>query len=194
MIQANLGLAPWDALNMGMSYVTGMSYGDAGVAVGLVILIADILLREKIGFGTILNTLLISKLVDVFYFFDLLPKAQSFGLGLVFLISGQVILCFGTYFYISPAMGCGPRDSLMVALSRRLKKFPIGLIRGTLEGIALVTGWLMGAKVGIGTLISVLCIGFILQGTFALMRFDPKSVWHESCFVTVGRLRSRKAV
>ncbi len=193
-IQANLGLSPWDALNMGVSNVTGFSFGDAGVAVGLVILVADVLLGEKIGFGTLVNTVMIGKMVDLFNYIELLPKMNGFLPGLALLLSGQVLICFGMFFYVGAALGSGPRDSLMVALNRKLRRVPVGVARGIVEGTALFLGWMLGAKVGIGTLIAVFGIGFIMQAVFSLVHFDPKAVLHENVMVTVNKWRSGQGV
>ena len=191
-IQANLGLSPWDALNMGVSNVSGLSFGDAGVIVGMFILVLDVLLGEKIGFGTLVNTVMIGKMVDLFNHIELLPKMNGFLPGLALLLAGQVIVCFGMAFYVGAALGSGPRDSLMIALHRKLPRVPVGMARGIVEGTALLVGWLLGAKVGIGTLVAVLGIGFIMQGVFGLLRFDPKAVRHENAVVTVNNLRNRK--
>lgn len=188
-IQANLGLSPWDALNMGINCATGLSFGNASVVVGLFILVADVLLGEKIGFGTLVNTVMIGKMVDLFNYIELLPKMNGFFSGIALLLSGQILICFGMYFYIGTGLGSGPRDSLMVALNRKLKRVPIGLARGLIEGAALLVGWMLGAKVGIGTLIAVLGLGFIMQGVFSLLRFDPKAIHHESIMVTINQLR-----
>ena len=188
-IQANLGLSPWDALNMGIYYATGLSFGNASVMVGMFILVADVLLGEKIGFGTLVNTIMIGKMVDLFNYIDLLPKMNGFLSGIALLLSGQILICFGMYFYIGAGLGSGPRDSLMIALHRKLPRVPIGLARGLVEGTALSIGWMLGAKVGIGTLIAVLGIGFIMQGVFALVHFDPKAVRHENVMVTVNHMR-----
>ena len=72
----------------------------------------------------------------------------------------------------------------MIALSKRLPSVSIGVIRGGIEGAALIIGWLLGAKVGIGTIISVFGIGFIIQYTFKLLRFNVKAVKHDSLFDT----------
>ena len=77
----------------------------------------------------------------------------------------------------------------MVALGRRLPKIPIGAIRGLIEGTVLIIGWLLGAEIGIGTIISVFGIGLILQFTFKLLYFDVKNIKHESVADTVKQCR-----
>ena len=189
-IQANVGLAPWDAFSMGISYKTGIMYGNVVVYTGFLIIIIDFLLKEKIGFGTIINAILIGKVVDLCNYLGLLPMLDNFAAGVAMLFAGQVVICLGSYFYIGAAMGCGPRDALMVAMGKRFSRLPIGLVRGILEGTVLLLGWLMGAKVGIGTIIAVFGIGTIMEYTFRILKFDVKGVRHENFADTVRRIRS----
>lgn len=184
-IQANVGLAPWDALTIGISMKTGILYGDVSVLIGLVILVLDVILKEKIGVLTIMNTILIGKFVDVLNIVNILPKIDNFIVGLIVLFIGQVILCFGCYFYIKPGLGCGPRDSLMVAFGKRLNRVPIGFVRGVIECTVMIMGWLLGAKVGIGTVIVMFSISAITQWVFDLMKFDVKALKHEDVLDTV---------
>ncbi len=190
-IRANIGLAPWEAFSMGFSHLTHISYGNIVVISGLVIIAVDFALKEKIGFGTILNAILIGKFVDLIQFANIVPMMSNLGLGLLMLLSGQVVICIGSYFYIGASLGCGPRDALMVALGKRMQKVPIGAIRGLIEGTVLIIGWLLGAKVGIGTVISVFGIGLILQFTFKLLIFDVKNIKHESIADTVKQCHIR---
>jgi len=184
-IQANIGLAPWEAFSMGGSYLTHISYGNIVVISGFVIIAIDFAFKEKIGFGTILNAILIGKFVDLIQFANIVPLMSNFWLGILMLLLGQVVICVGSYFYIGASLGCGPRDALMVALGKCMPKVPIGAIRGLIEGTVLIIGWLLGAKVGMGTVISVFGIGLILQFTFKLLRFDVKNIKHESVADTV---------
>ena len=192
-IRANIGLGAWESLSMGLSYLTGARYGVMSVATSVVILGVDLLLRERIGLGTILDAALVGTFVDLLSALDLVPMMTGFWAGLGVLLFGQVLMCVGSYFYMGAALGCGPRDSLMVALARRLPRVPIGLVRGTIEFTALAVGWLLGAKVGVGTVISVFGIGVILQITFRLFRFDARAVRHESLLESARRACGRKA-
>lgn len=181
-INANIGLAPWDAFGIGVSNLTGISYGNVSILTGIVILFSVVLLKEKIGIGTVLNTVLIGVFVDILLSLNILPKMTNFFAGLLVMFIGQIIISFASFFYISPGMGCGPRDTLMVALGKRFPNIPIGAIRGLIEGTVLIIGFLLGAKVGIGTVIAVFGISFIMQTTFKHLKFDIKGVVHESLF------------
>lgn len=187
-IQANIGLASWEAFSMGIAYLTNQTYGNILIISGLVILVVDVALKEKIGFGTILNTILIGTFVDMIQAADVIPQMHHFFSGVVMLLLGQVSICVGSYFYIGASLGCGPRDALMVALGKRMPKVPIGIVRGIIEGTVLLIGWLLGAKVGIGTIISVFGISFILEATFKILHFDVTNVTHESVVDTVKEL------
>lgn len=190
-IQANIGLAPWDALSMGINNYTSLSYGQIVIITGLIILVVNVSLKEKIGIGTILNTLLVGVFVDELQSLNVFPEMKSFLGGFIVLIVGQFILCLGTYYYIGVGLGGGPRDGLMIALGKRFPKVPIGLVRGLIEGSVLLIGWLLGAKVGIGTVISVFGIGFLLEFTFKLFHFDVKSIEHESIQDVVQKVSTR---
>ncbi len=179
-IQANIGLAPWDAFHLGIAGVTGLSYGNVSLISGIVILVIDYLLKQPLGFGTLINATIVGKIVDLFDWLNLVQPMQSLLSGTILMIVGMELVCISTYFYIKAGMGCGPRDGLMVALSIRLRKLPIGAVRGLLEGTVLLIGFLLGAKVGIGTVIAACSISFLLDRTFRLLRFDVKSVHHQT--------------
>lgn len=187
-IQANIGLASWEAFSMGLAYLTDQTYGNILIISGFVILVIDVALKEKIGFGTILNTILIGTFVDLIQAVDLIPQMNNFFSGVLMLLLGQLSICIGSYFYIGASLGCGPRDALIVALGKRLPKVPIGIVRGVIEGTVLLIGWLLGAKVGIGTVISVFGISFILEVTFNILHFDVTNIEHESIVDTVRTL------
>lgn len=164
--------------------VTGIAFDTMITLSGMAILALVVALKEKVGIGTILNTVLIGVFVNFLYWLDLVPACDDFILGVVMLLLGQVVICFGSYFYISPGLGCGPRDSLMVAIGKRMPKVPIGAVRTGMEGFVLLIGWLLGGSVGLGTVIAVFGIGIILQGVFRLMKFNVTAVEHESLIAT----------
>lgn len=185
-IHADIGLAPWDAFGIGINKVTGISYGNVSIITGILILIALVLFfKEKIGFSTILNTILIGIFADLIINFNIVPFMTNFFTGLLMLITGQIVICYATYLYISVGLGSGPRDTLMVAIGKKFPNTPIGIIRGAIEGTVLLIGWVLGAKVGAGTVVYVFGIGFVLQTTFKLLHFDVRSVVHESIFDTI---------
>lgn len=190
-IQANIGLAPWSAFSQGVSARTGTTYGVITILSSLAIMLIDIALKEQIGWGMILDSLLVGPFVDMFTAMNLVPMLNGFLSGVVLLLVGLEVICIGSYFYISAALSAGPRDTLMVALVQRLPRVPLALIRCCIEGTALLIGWLCGAKVGVGTVLSVVCLGVMLQYTFKVLHFDVKSVKNENVIETARNMMKR---
>lgn len=183
-IQANIGLAPWDCLSMGVSGRVGYSYGIVHTAISIIILVIDILLKEKIGYGTILDALLVGNYVDLIDRIVTLPDFSSLPVRILMVVIGLFIMGYGQYFYMDAAQGCGPRDSLLIALGKRFPRTPIGVVQTVMVGIALLIGWLLGGPVGIGTVISVFGLGTALQIVCKIMKFEPRDVVHKNVFET----------
>lgn len=188
-IRANIGYAPWDVFHTGIGKVTGLTLGMASISVGLIIGAITLLLGEKIGFGTIANMIVVGLFIDGFMYFDPIPVNQNFWMGILIMVAGLYIISFATFFYVNSGFGAGPRDSLMVALTRKTK-IPVGINRIAIEVAALLTGWYLGGPVGIGTLISALGSGFAVQTTFKLVRFDITQVKQETLMETLRNFRS----
>lgn len=182
-LNAHIGYAPWEVFHVGFAKTAGISIGTASIIAGAAIGIIAILLGEKLGLGTILNMILIGVFLDLIIGFHIIPTADSFILGILMLIIGLFIIALASYFYIGSAFGAGPRDSLMIALTRKTK-LPIGVCRGTIELLAVLAGWSLGGMFGIGTLISAFAIGFCVQLTFKLLKFDTTEIQHETLGLT----------
>ncbi|MBR2061742.1 MAG: hypothetical protein IJ969_00315, partial [Anaerotignum sp.] len=183
-IQANIGLAPWDCLSMGASYRVGMSSGIVHTIISIIIVLIDVLLKEKIGYGTILDALLVGNYVDLIDHIITLPDFNSLPISIVMVVVGLLIMGYGQVFYMDAAQGCGPRDSLLVALGKRFPRTPIGVVQTGMVGIALLIGWLLGGPVGIGTVISVFGLGTALQIVCKIMHFEPRDVVHKNVIET----------
>jgi len=190
-IQAHIGYEPWDVFHVGLARTTGLSIGTISIIVGLVIVVLIALLGERLGLGTLLNMILIGLFLDLFMALGVIPQAKDLLTGIPMLLAGLLIIALASYFYIKSAFGAGPRDNLMVVLARRTK-LPIGVCRGAVELLVTIIGWLLGGMVGVGTVISVVMIGFFIQLVFRLFKFDIMSVRHETLTETLATLRERK--
>ena len=190
-IQANIGAGPWDVLNLGLSKSLGILYGTASIAVSFTILVIDILLREPIGLAMFIDAVVVGKSVDFFNHINAVPPRQSVWSGIPVMLLGLTIMAYTQYTYMYAALGCGPRDTLLVGLAKRLRRIPIGAVSIALLSLATLTGWLLGGPVGVGTLICAFCTGPIMQFAFRTVRFDATRVRHqqliESLRVFLGR-------
>ena len=178
-IQANLGAAPWDVLNLGISRSLHILYGNASIAVSLTILVIDILLKEPIGIAMFIDAVVVGKAVDYFNWVHAVPACDSLVTGIPVMFAGLVILAYTQYTYMIASLGCGPRDTLLVGLAKRVKKLPIGAVSIALLSTATLIGWLLGGPVGVGTLICAFCTGPIMQAAFRSVRFDATAVRHQ---------------
>ena len=177
-IFANIGLAPWDCLGMGVAKHTPLNYGLAMTLIAVAVLIVDLLLKERIGFGTVIDALLTGNFVQMFNDLNPLPENGSLWLGIVIMLAGFVFMALGMWIYMLAGQCCGPRDSLLVGLGKRLRRLPIGLVEILLWAAVLLAGWLLGGPVGIGTLISTVGAGAGMQLVYHLVRFEPRDVRH----------------
>lgn len=178
-IQANIGAAPWDVLNLGLSKSLGILYGNASIAVSLTILIIDILMKEPIGIAMFIDAVVVGKAVDFFNRIHPVSPCQSLVTAIPVMLAGLFVLAYTQYTYMMASLGCGPRDTLLVGLAKRLKKLPIALVSIGLLGTATLTGWLLGGPVGIGTIICAFCTGPVMQFAFRTVRFDATEIRHQ---------------
>lgn len=160
MVRAGLGLAPWDVLNQGLSGQLGWSFGMVIVAIGALVLLLWIPLRQKPGIGTVGNILLIGPSTDLAL--SLLPTPDALWLRGLMLAGGVVLCGLATGAYIGAGLGPGPRDGLMTGVVRRTG-WSVRTVRTGIELTVLAAGWLLGGSAGLGTLAFALAIGPLAQ-------------------------------
>lgn len=172
MVHASIGLAPWDVLAQGISIQTGISFGQATIAVSAMVLLSWIPLRVKPGIGSILNALMLGIYADLTLPF--LPELEGYLARLSFFLLGLVVVSFATGMYISSHMGKGPRDGLNTGLAQRFG-LPFWVARSMVEVVAVTAGFLLGGQVREGTLIFAVAIGYLNQLGLRLFKLVDKS-------------------
>ena len=160
IIQARLGVSPYDVLHQGLAEITGLSFGVVVVLLGLLILVAWIPLGQRFGIGTLINTLTVGFVVDAGL--HLIGTPDSLLLRWPMLLGGIVVTALGIGLYIGAGLGPGPRDGLMTGISA--KGYPLWAVRTLLELAALAIGWALGGEVGVGTVLFAFGIGPLGQG------------------------------
>ncbi len=189
-IYANIGLAPWDCLGMGIARHTPLNYGVSMTLIAVLILVIDILLKERIGFGTIIDAFLTGNFVQAFNTLNRLPENTNLWLGIVIMLGGFVFMALGMWIYMSAQQCCGPRDALLVGLGKRLPRIPIGIVEVLLWAVVLLIGWLLGGPVGIGTLISTFGAGLVMQLVYGIIRFEPRDLKHRDVFSVIREMQT----
>ena len=192
-IYANIGLAPWDCLGMGIAKHTPLNYGMAMTIMAVTILFIDILLKEKIGFGTIIDSLLTGNFVQAYNTLNPLPENHNLWLGICIMLLGFVFMAIGMMIYMKAQQGCGPRDSLLVGLGKRMPKVSIGIVEVILWGVVCLLGFLLGGPVGIGTLIGTFGAGLVMQIVYTIIRFEPRELKQRDVFAVVKELKGQES-
>ena len=172
MIHTGLGVPPWDVLSQGLQVQTGWSFGTCAVVISGIVLLMWIPIKQQPGIGTVINAILIGPFADLSK--PLMPELSGWFANLVWMIIGLIAVAIGAGLYISANLGAGPRDGLMVGLTR-VSGWPFWVIRTIGESVVLITGWLLGGTVGIGTALFAISIGTLMQMTMKWFGFDPKS-------------------
>ena len=168
IVQASLGLDSWDVLQMALTYHFPITLGQSSIGVAFLIVLVDIILKEPLGWGTIANMIFIGVWVDI-----LRPYVPSvphlFVIQIGYLLLGTLIMGFATAVYVGVDAGAGPRDTLMLALSR-LEKTSLRVARTCLEVTVVALGWFLGGPAWLGTLVAAIAIGPAVQLGFKVLR------------------------
>lgn len=188
-IRSGIGVSAWDTFALGVADVTHIQYGTITMLTGLVVLAIVLIMKQPVGIGTLLDALIIGKLCDLFLWLDFIPTFDFLPFQILMLLSSLIIICIGSVLYTTAALSVGPRDTLMLALAKRFTKVPVGLIKSLIEGTVFIIGVILGAPVGIGTLICVFGTGFIYQLTLNIFHVDVRNITQENIFETLNRFK-----
>lgn len=172
MIQAGIGVSPWDVLGQGTALQSGLPFGVATNMIGLLVLLLWIPIRQKPGIGTVLNVLLVGPSAEVGL--AVLPMPTELWAQILLFAGGLTLLALATGLYIGARMGPGPRDGLMTGIHRKWG-WKIWKVRTVIELTVLTIGWLLGGTVGVGTVAFALLIGPMVNAALPLLHIpEPR--------------------
>ena len=173
VLRAGLGLAPWDVLHQGLAEHLDATVGQMVIAVSFVVLLLWVPLRERPGFGTFANAVLVGVFVDLTLL--VVDPAQGWPARVLLLLGGVLLNGLATALYIGASLGPGPRDGLMTGLVRRTGH-SVRLVRTLIEVGVLVVGFLLGGTVGVGTVLYAVAIGPIAHALLPLFTIASRRV------------------
>jgi uncharacterized membrane protein YczE len=160
LVHSRLGNSPWTVLAEGVSKHTPLAIGTATILISGLVMLAWIPLHQRPGIGTIANAVLIGVAIDVML--PLLPGPGGIVERYAFVAVGIALVGIGSGLYLTAHLGPGPRDGLMTGIHYRTG-MSLRLVRTILEGSALVVGWLLGGRVGVGTVAFAVLVGPAVQ-------------------------------
>ena len=185
VIAGSAGTNAWSTLSLGLASRLQVSYGTGNIIISIIVLGVDLLCRGKLGLGSVLNAFLIAVFSDFFInTLTFFPPADNMLLGVVYTLLGQVIVAFATIVYMLPALGCGPRDTLLVLIGRRFARRPIGTVKFGMEILVLFLGVALGAPFGLGTVLVMALQASIFQMACRICRYEIRDVEHEDLIDT----------
>jgi len=170
LLLSGLGVDPWDVLQQGLSRAVGLQVGTWAILVGVVVLLGWIPLRQRPGLGTVANVIVIGLVINATL--AALPVPHGPVLPWVALLAGIVLNAIATGAYIGAGLGPGPRDGLSTGIAAR--GHSLRVVRTTIEVSVLVSGWLLGGTVGVGTLAYALSIGPLTHLTIPALRLPEQ--------------------
>ena len=171
MIQGNLGTSAWAVLEVALAHKLGISIGTMTVLMGFMVLSGALLMREKLGWGTLGNILSIGPWEDMWL--SIIPSVKdNLPIQIGMLLLAIFLMGLASAIYIGVDAGAGPRDSMMLAI-KRITGVSIRVARAIIEVTVVTLGWLLGGPVGIGTLIYALLVGPSVQLGFKLFNVHP---------------------
>ena len=173
-LYSNLGMSPWGVFQVGLAKILPLTLGQVSQVVGLAVLILGWALGFPPGLGTVANMYLIGLFIDLVMAWNILPQPSDIVFQFAMLILGIAVIGVASLFYLGVQLGAGPRDGLMVGLVTKLDR-PVSQIRMAIEVTVLVMGFFLGGPVGIGTILNALLTGPVVQHSFKLGGFNPKS-------------------
>jgi len=166
VVQSNLGNAPWTVFAQGLSLKTGLSLGWATFVTGCFVLLIWIPLRERPGFGTLANIVIISAAIE--FGVSVFPLQETLIGGLASALIGIALVGLGSALYITCGLGPGPRDGAMTGIHQRTG-VRVGRVRMGIEVTVLIVGALLGGQLGLGTVLFALLIGQSVAISFGIV-------------------------
>jgi uncharacterized membrane protein YczE len=176
-LESHLGLWPWDVLHQGIAEHTPLTFGEANVAVGIVVLLVAWSLGGRPGIGTVANATLVGLFIQVLGGIGWVESLADQGLAvrIALLAAGIALAGPGSAFYIGADLGAGPRDTLMLVGARRTGR-RVGVVRAAIELSVLVVGIALGGTFGVGTVVFAIVIGPVVELGFGLLAHSPLGV------------------
>jgi hypothetical protein len=160
---SRLGSDPLTVLQQGLHMILGITVGQASLLYnGIVMLLAVLFARSRLGIGTVVYIVLVGILIDAFTLLFggwilLNPAMRS-----VCLIAGQVAVTLGFALLIDIDLGTNGLDALLLAIEEKTN-ISYQMLKTAADILYTVSGLLMGGVAGFGTAVSVLSSGGLIS-------------------------------
>ena len=166
LVVSHWGATPWTVFAEGVARHAHISLGWSTALISCVVLLLWFPLRERPGFGTIANLVIIAYVLDIVS--TSVPEPRDAIVKAIYMVAGVVAIGIGSALYLTTGLGPGPRDGLMTSIHRHFG-VSVVYVRLSLEILVLVAGWLLGGTVGVGTAFFAATVGFSVGASLNLV-------------------------
>ena len=184
-LQADLGMQPWQAMRLGLANQLNVTFGTVSIVMSLILIVIDLFLKQKLGLGTFLDAFLVGLGMDICIHLNFLPVQTNLFFQVFWVVAGMVVCAVGQWLYMATGLCCGPVDSFLLGIGQLFPNISIGKVNLGILAAVLAICVLLKSPLGIGTVITVVFTGFIMDVVFKLVKFKPRKVVHESLIETV---------
>ena len=188
-IIADIGYAPWDSFSFGLAEYIPLNYGQIVTITCIIFVIIDLIMGEKIGFGTIIDALYTGNCTQFMYDHLKFGECKNLIISLLVISIGFFFMGLGQYLYMREGQSCGPKDSFLVGLGKRFPKVRIGVIEFLILGTVLVFAFIFQGPIGIGTVYAIIGMGTWMQIVFNIFKFDPRNVKQSGIVETIKEVK-----
>ena len=149
------GEGPWTVFHEGVSLHTPLTIGTVTILTGAALVAGLVWVREPVGFGTLMNGLVVGLATDTTL--SLFDQPASISGQVAMTLASPLLVALGSGLYLGVMLGPGPRDGVMSAMYRR--GIPIWQARLIIEAVPFIIGAILGGRVGWGTVYWLVVIG-----------------------------------
>lgn len=187
----NIGLDSWNSFHSGISQITSIPIGYVATIVSVFALLISLKLGEKVGIATIADGLFVGPFYQMFIDSGILKFQESSLGGLIYVFIGMEILCIAILIYMGVGLGSGPRDSMNLAIAKKTG-LKVGMTKVFIEVTVVILAFLLKGRLGLGTLITAVFTGLLLQLNIYITKYDLKSINHENVIETFQRIKNKE--
>lgn len=169
LIRSDVGVAPFDVLNTGLSEALDVPFSVAFLISAAVFYATGVALGGRTGWASLVGTFVIAPLVQVAL--AIIPETEAMRARIPMFVAGVLILATAVCLVISTELGPGPGEVLMLGLIAR--GIPVTSARWITDGVAFLAGLALGGAVGFGTLVFAFAFGPLVATGLRLLRYTP---------------------
>ena len=169
LVRAELGVASWDVLHVGLAERTGASVGQIAAGAGVGATVLALVLGERPRLGSLVPLAVVGPAIDATM--GAVGPANAPAGRAALLLAGVAVMAVGVGASVTSDHGAGPSDLVFLGVARR--GLPVWGARLLVDGVVVLGGWAIGGPVGVGTVVVTLLLGPLVAQALRLFDLEP---------------------